>query len=311
MKHLLLAATLMMASTAHAQNRMSTQECVASWSAIEQMIGTPETDVEFVADDEGWCVIEDARFPISQYQMIRLESLKWRAADIERFIDEGLPPRSFEIVGEGFGMSATTGDPVYDYLFALQSTLPEAGFGLSVRWDGVQNAVEIDEAYFDFFMDNRVELSARVEGVDLTDMETIQTSVGTMGLRDLLVTSEFSGWFETHVALSLGPVLLDSDGPPPQAQVEALRDQAIDIISQIPDTIVPVNSREALSEFIQALPQPRGTARLQLSADPPLGAARMLPFALLPTDPTIDQIIELGLDGVALLFLWTPTGDAQ
>lgn len=310
MKHIVLATTLMLSTSASAQDRMTTDDCVASLAVVEQMIGGPVTGVEFVADDEGWCAIENARFAIVPQQVIGLETLRWRASDIARFIEDGLPPRSFEIVGKGFDISATTGVAIIDYLVTLKpTTLPGSGFGLSVRWDGVQKAVQIDEAYFDFSTDNRIELSARVEGVDLTDLESTQASVATMGLRDLLVTSQFNGWFETHVAMILGLLILDADGAEPQEQVAAYKDQAIDIISQLPETIVPLNSQDALTAFVQTLPQPRGTLRLQLSADPTLGAARMAPFALLPQEPTIDQIVELGLGGVALLFSWNPTGD--
>jgi len=48
---------------------------------------------------------------------------------------------------------------------------------------------------------------------------------------------------------------------------------------------------------------------LQLSASPTLSAARMAPFALMPSEPSMEQIVDLGLEGVTLLFTWTPMGE--
>lgn len=309
MKRCLCAALMFCAGQVSAQERMEMSACQQGWAAVVPMI-TPDAPLpQMSVTDDGWCLIDDLTLPMDLNSSFKVETFRWRASDMERVVEEGLPPRSLEIEGIGFAVSAQTGDPVFDYLLGLQSSAANSGFGLSVRWDGVQNAVFVDEAYVDFFVGNRIEATARIDGVDLTDQTTMQTSVGTMGLKDLIVTTEFAGWFETYVALPLGTGLLTEEGIAPEVQVENLQAQAIEIINNMPDSIVPSTSREELGAFILDLPEPRGTARLQLSANPPLGATRMAPFALLGREPTLDEIVELGLGGVALLFTWTPTGE--
>ena len=306
-----LIATLLLATPLAAQDRMTPEQCSASWAKVTTLLNTPDASIEPLVDDEGWCLYEDADFAISTQQKFQLESLRWRASDIERFLEDDLPPRSFEVVGEGFSIVPFTGDPVFDYLFELQSYQQNSGFGLSLRWDGVQNEVFVDEAYFDFYPENRIEATARIDGVDLSDQSAMHLSIGKMGLRELNVASQFDGWFEIYVAMALGGELLDRDGDAPEVQVEALKEQAVEFVQELPDGVVPPVSRDALAGFINSLPQPRGTARLQLDADPSLGALRMAPFALLDAEPTMDQIVDLGLNGVTLLFTWTPTGDSQ
>ena len=166
----IIVALLALASPAIAQDRMTDDQCGASWGVVEQMMGVTDTGLQFQADAQGWCLIEDAAFDMSDQQQIRIAELRWRATDIARFINDGLPPRAFEVVGKGFGMSVQTGDPVFDYLFGLQASVAQSGFGLSVRWDGVQNVVFIDDAYFDFFPENRIEATGMVDGVNLGDL---------------------------------------------------------------------------------------------------------------------------------------------
>ncbi|MBU2992775.1 hypothetical protein Q4555_03785 [Octadecabacter sp. 1_MG-2023] len=311
MKQYFLVGLLALSTPTYAQERMSSEECVLSAQAVETLLGRPEGGDRGAAeaDEEGWCVVHDLTLITDPRQSYRLDTLRWRAGGIERLIEDGLPPRSIEVIGKGGAVVAQTGDPVMDYLIGLLASTAESGFGFSVRWDGVQNSLMIEDLYVDISAGNRIEASARIDNVDLTDAQTIQTSFGSMGLSDLLITSDFSGWFEAYVALPLGMEVLESDGPPPEAQVALLKTQAADFLSEFPDTVLPDASEQALVEFINELPEPRGALRFQLDADPPIGAARMAPFALLGGEPTPEQIIDLGLEGVDLFVTWTPTGD--
>jgi hypothetical protein len=311
MKHAILAAVLMLASPVTAQERMTAAQCTQSWAALETLTGAPVSEVGILADDAGWCLISDATFDLDDRTSLRLDILSWRASDIDRFIDDGLPPRAIEVVGKGIGIVAETGDPVFDYLFGLQNTQAEAGFGLTVRWDGVQNAVLVDSAYIDFFADNRIDATARFDGVNLTDQTTMQMSAATAGLRDLNISSEFAGWFEAYAAMSLGTMLLDGTANAPEAQVEALKTQTVKVITQIPGIIMPQTARNALSAFVTSLPNPRGNAQLQFSADPSFGATRLAQFGIPSGQSSTEQSVDLGMAGVSLLFTWTPTVDKE
>lgn len=310
MRWLVFSLVTCLTTPALAQDRMSEMQCANSWGAVQALTQIP-AQARVTLDAEGWCLIENAVFGEGTSTRWRMDALRWRASDVDRFIENGLPPRTLDVVGEGLGIAPDTGNAVLDYTMALQSVQGPFGFGLSMRWDGVQNAVLVDEAYLNFFTGNRIEATARIDNVDLTDMTAIQMSVGSMGLSDLQITADFDGWFETYVAQALGPVLLQNGDITPQAQVATLKEQAIDALAQMPDAILPVQSRDDLGAFITSLPHPRGRARLQLSADPGLGAARMAPLIALQNEPSMAQIIDLGLAGVSLLFTWDPSQDVQ
>ena len=310
MKHALFAA-LLMATPVAAQDRMTAAQCNDSWAVLEALNGRAISDAAIMPNNEGWCEITDGVFGIDRATRMQIGSLRWRASDIDRFIEDQLPPRALEIRGQGFGLVPETGDPVYDYLLGIQSARDEAAFGLSVRWDGVQNAVFIDDAFVDFSPNNRIEATARIDGINLTDQTTTQMSLGSMGLRDLSIKSDFAGWFEAYVAFGLGAAVLSSGEVSPDVQVADLQRQAVQFIDGLPDANMSQASRSALSEFIIALPSPRGRVQMQLNAAPPLGAVRMATLAVLPEPPTPEKIVELGLAGVTLLFTWAPTGGSQ
>lgn len=309
MKRLILPL-LLAASPAFAQDRMDMETCQGGWNAVmTQLAPDLEVPVTTVSDD-GWCVVLDLVVPIDRGSSAIIETVKWRAGDMDRVFEEGLPPRSFEMAAEGLSILPQTGDPIFDYLFGLQSRQSAYDFGITLRWDGVQNAILLDEAYFDFYPGNTISATGRMDGVDLTDLAAIQRSAGTAGLRDLSMVVEFDGWFESIIALPLGTSLLSDRDTAPEVQVEALRRQAVEFASQIPDGLMPEPSRDALVEFLTSLPHPRGKAQVQLSTDPVIGMTRLLPFVQVSDGASVLETIPVALDGVNLLMTWTPkTGD--
>lgn len=216
------------------------------------------------------------------------------------------PPRSLEVYAEDMSALPQTGNDVYDYLIGLQTEDAGLGFGLSVRWDGVQNAVLVDEAYVVFNETNQVELTGRVDDVDLSDAASIQTSLGTAGIRNVSVKAEFDGWFESYLALPIGRGLL-VDGPvAPADQVAAMQQLAIDALAGFSEDILPVVGRDALSEFITAVPKPHGTLQVQVNADPVIGVARLSPLGFASADQDQAQLLAQVLEGVRLLVTWAP-----
>lgn len=307
MKKLLTALVLCATTPALAQDRMNAEQCVQSWDATFGLTGLPVAQLQVDVDPSGWCLIQEGTFTINGGTRIRLDRLTWRASEIERLIDEGLPPRSIEIYGEGLGVLPQTGDPVYDYILSLQSQDTGFGFGVSVRWDGVQNAVLIDDGYVVFDDENRIDVTGRVDGLDLTDLASIQTSVGTMGLRNLSVKATFSGWFESYFALPLGLSIL-TDGPvSPEQQVLDMQREVVDFTSDIPETILPDVARDAFAAFVTDLPTPRGTLQVQINADPIIGAQRLAPLSFAKADEDRRSILAQVFEGVRLLITWSPT----
>lgn len=307
MKYAVTALALLGAAPVWAQDRMDATQCVASWDTVVDAIGLPNVQVQVDVDPAGWCLAQEISLSVQGGTRVRLDSLKWRATEMDRLIDEGLPPRSLEIYGEGLGFVPQTGDDVYDYLLGLQIRETELGFGLSVRWDGVQNAVLVDEAYFAFDDTNRIDVTGRIDGVDLTDEVSFQTSFGTMGLSNLLFKAAFDGWFETYLAVPVGVAILTDTGVPPEDQVDKLQRQSFDFISNFPDAILPAVAGEALADFITQLPNPRGTLQVQVSADPVIGVLRLSPLGFAQTAQERFDILPEVLEGVRVLVTWAPT----
>lgn len=311
MRGLALIAALVLATPLAAQDRMTQTQCTQSLAVLSTLGNVPPAEDQVVVDDAGWCEINDTELRTDEQTVFTMQSVRWRASDVGRFIDEGLPPRSLQVEARGLGIAPVTGDAVFDYLYGLQSVQFNSGIGFTVRWDGLQNVVLIEDAYVQFSPDNRIQARARIDGVNLTDLDAIEASLATAGLSELTLTIDFAGWFESFVALPLGTNLLRSDGAPPAQQVATLKLQAIEVVAQIPNAIMPEQSRIALTAFVNSLPQPRGTARIQLSATPSLGAVRAAPFMIMGAEPSLEQIVELGLNGVSLLVTWTPKSAPQ
>lgn len=305
MKQVGMAVCLAVAgvSGAYAQDRMTAQACELSWAAWSALadLETPETQA--AVTDDGWCALTAAQVQVEQGVSLGIETLRWRGTDMAR-IAEGLPPRGLEFAAKGVFVQPQTGDPLFDYLLGLQDR-SEHGmeFGALIRWDGLQKALMVDEAYFAFDATNRVTLEARIEGVDLTDAGTIAASLGQAGLRSGEVDATFDGWFERELALPLGMMLLTGENADPATEVDQLKRQAIDVVNGFSEDFMAERSREALAEFLTSLPQPRGVATLQVTADPVVGLARL---AMAPAGGDPAQMFETLSDGVTATVIWTP-----
>lgn len=293
------------ASPVSAQDRMTEETCAQSWASAFALTGLPPTTVTAQVDEAGWCTISEARIRIGFQNELEIDALRWRASDIGRFLTDDLPPRSLEVYAEGLRVlpKTATGDAVLDYLLAVQASGQDAGFGLSIRWDGVQNAVLIDEGHLILDETNRIDLSGRIDGVDLTDVASLQASAGTMGLRQLEVKTQLDGWFEAVLAMPLGQILLTQSEVPPAKQIADLQAQAIDFLAQIPHETLPVVAQDALSAFITDLPHPKGQLQVQMTAEPTLGMSRFAPLAF-GREPRDAAFVSQILDGVRLIVTW-------
>lgn len=297
----LLAAALLCASPLAAQDRMAPETCVASWNTLLDLVPAVISADRVIADLDGWCdataVVIEADNTVAAY----VNHVRWRGIDLERFTKDGLPPRSLQIQMDGLGPLPQTGDPVFDYLYGVQAKVSDQSAGMSVRWDGVQNALIVDDAHFAIGDVDAIRLSARIDGVNLTDAGTMATSLGAAGLRDLTVKLTFDRWFEEYALFIIGPAVLyamntvDQTGAATQDiedRVEAAKQAAGAFIAQVPDGILGAQSRDALAALIGSLPHPRGTLDLLFSADPAVGAGRVMAVMGAAPDATPLDILE-------------------
>ncbi len=305
MKWVLAALAICAGQPLWAQDRMTASQCDATQAVIAELAG--QTAVMFsntaVAAD-GWCEAENIIIEVDARSALKADGLRWRASGIERLIEQGLPPLSLDVQLEGIRVRPQMDDPVLDYLLEVQSRPAGVDASLSVRWDGVQNAVFVDELRAEFDESNAVVVSARIDGVDLSDAAGLQTSFGSAGVRDLSITADFDGWFETVLVLPLGSQLLTAGDVSPREQVADLQRQAAAFVGTLPEASMPDRAKTALNDFVMALPEPRGRLQVQLSAEPTLGAASVLRATMSASDPA--SMIVAVLEGVTILATWTP-----
>jgi hypothetical protein len=305
-------AALLLASPVAAQDRMTPEDCVASWNAGQDLVPFPVTADSIVADSDGWCDAAGVVFEVDDVVSGYVSQMRWRGSDITRFTENGLPPRALEIEFEGIASLPQINDPVFDYIYGIQAKASDMRAGLSVRWDSLQSALIVDDAFFAFGDVDAIRLSARISGVDLTDVTTMQTSIGSAGLRDLSASMTFDGWFEAFALKIIGPTILDGESNVPmEEQAEQTIAVATGFIEGLSDDILVPSSKDALNGFIETMPSPRGVLRLQFSADPPLGMARFIQLGTLAPDTAPQDLVARLFEGTTQLVTWSPAGGAQ
>lgn len=302
-----VAFTFALASPVSAQERMTASLCEGSWLAFANFSNWGRTEVEVRATDDGWCEVSDGQVEIAPQVRFSIGTLRWRGSDFQRLVDQGLPPRQIKLEARGLYVRPQTGDRVLDYLMRVQQEArPGLGLDFDLRWDAVQSALFVDHARVEFDASNYMTLEARIDGVDLSDQAAIGTTLGRAGLRSATIEAEFNGWFEQYMALALGDALIPAESADPASDVAQMRAGATAWIDSLPEGFMAPRSREALAEFVDSLPHPRGAMTAQLNAEPVLGAGALAPLILNGVAGSGDGVIETVLTNLSVLFIWTP-----
>ena len=87
------------------------------------------------------------------------------------------------------------------------------------------------------------------------------------------------GLFEGYVLLPLGMALLHGEENP-AVRIEELKRAGRDHVNRLPLSIFPDTSKRALKALLSDMPKPRGTLTIHMTAEPGMGAARMMPLAI-------------------------------
>lgn len=286
---------------------MSAEQCQQGWQqAAAIMAGDPMDGMSFGISPDGWCEALVPRFALNDYQDIGIAALRWRAEGIDRLIEQGLPPLSLEVEIDDLRFITKTGDPVSDYAMDLMMRPYTTDASLSVHWDADALAVLVDRADIILPGTNSISLTGRIDRVDLSDLAALQTSAGRAGIGALSLSIVSNGMFETYGAVPLAGALLDGDSDVPFGdQVIAHIALAKAFLSEVPEDILPEDSRAALAALLDEMPTPAGQLDLTVAADPPLGPARFLTLGW-GDNRGVGAFFD-ALDGVALSAVWTPT----
>lgn len=245
----------------------------------------------------GVCRVEAPVWPSNDYITMKADHVTWSGENLDRMVTDRLPPTALALDIAGLRFLPDLGDPVMTYLMEIQRRGEAVDVSLRAGWDEAERVLTVERAEARFPSGDYIRFSAEVEGVDLTDRTSIQMSAGSFGITRTLWEIRSFGLFENLVLLPIGINLL-SGANDPAARIEELKAEARREIEGMPDEIVSAESRAALVAVVDDMPNPSGTLRVEMTAEPGLGPARVLPLAMSRTGlESLDDIWTL-MDGV-------------
>ncbi len=295
-----IVALLLMALSAPAQAQ--TANCSAEWAALSNVlmkmgrISNPLPGLIRQTADGG-CRTSGLTIPVDSNITLRAESLTWKGENLTWLATGSSPPTSFLASLKGISVIPDIGDPVFSYLQGIQMRGSKIDLGLSLEWNAKEQVLSLDGARLEFPDHDFVELSAKVEGVDITSLPSLQTSVGRFGVTKATTTIRTTQFFQSYLLLPLGMALLDG-AEDPEAETRRLKDVAISFLRQIPDDVLSAGSKTALMNLVSDMPEPSGTLRIEQTASPGIGPGRALAIAMNPE--AFEDFAELMslLDGI-------------
>lgn len=215
----------------------------------------------------------------------------------------GTPPDRLEARLTNLRVVVGTGHPQLDYLHGAQARATPIQVSARIGWEAGARVLALEALEVDFPGENRLGLSARLSGVDLSSAAAMQMSLGGFALTEAMLEVQSHGFFESYLLMPLGAAFLPESGDVPAA-AEALRNEALAGIAALPDAVVPGPSRAALAALVEELPNPSGRLRVEMSAEPGLGPLRLAGPVLTGMPRTVEAAGAL-LQGVRFDIAWT------
>lgn len=256
-------------------------------------------------DQGGDCVISDVvlETPGDFVPDWHAATLRLRGGALGWLVDGKAAPDRLEVEVSGLHLVVRTGHAQTDYLLTAQARANTIKARAALSWDATAKVLLVDALEVDFPGPNRLELTARIAGVDLSSTGAAQMSLTSFAVKeaDLLVQSH--GLFEWYVLNALGPSLLPYEGDMLAAEA-ALKADASSGIAALPEAVVPATSKAALQALVAELPNPSGTLTLSLRASDGFGPSRLMGYAMTGVPATLEGIAPV-FDGVLINIGWT------
>lgn len=301
-----LAALLALGGPAVAQSLGGPALCRAVWDDLTAGAAEVAILTGTVAGAEGGaCVIEDVRLDlpgeyVPDWQAARL---RLSGAALPWLVGEPVTPDRLEIGIEGLHLVIQTGMAQMDYLYAAQARAQTIKAEVALAWDKAARTLSVETLDIDFPGDNRVELTAVVDGVDLSDAAAMQMSATGFALREADLTVRTHGLFEWYALMTLGPSVLPEEGDM-EAAVAELKSEAAEMVRALPTGTFAEASKTALVALIDELPNPAGTLTVAFRAANGFGPVRFMGYAVEGVPDTLAEAAPL-LEGVTVGIGWT------
>ena len=276
--------------------------CPAQWDQMRAVLGE-QFGVEIIAEelsvDGGACVASSVT-QLGQDRVVpSAREVRWRGVGLDSFVATGVLPERITIEARKLAaIPVFEHSPSLSWVYRVQSLRTGVDVVMELVLDHTSGAIDLERLSFDFIGDNRIDLQARMTGVDLSDSWALQASAGEAALSAYRLRVESHGLFETLALPALGPAILDGVDDP-AAELARMKALAAGWLALLPDDLLAAESRDALIRLIGTLPHPNGVLEIRMQAEPPLGARRGLALA---TDPDFDPLKDVArlMDGVAL-----------
>lgn len=298
---LLVAAGMALATPLSAQ--VSEDLCRAVFAQATGAIPDAIVEAE-IGTDGADCVAQGVRIVHGAGRgEIAADRIAWSGQGLDGFAEEMTPPRALVIEAEGLSTFALAGQPVFDYVRRARQAQRKVTLGFEARWDALTGRLVLDRLEIDFPGNNRLRLSARAEGADLTSLPALLDSVNRIALTEVTFDVTSNGLFE-EVALPELAHFVTPTGGDPEASMRAMIGASVAAIEELPDDMLGGPSKAALIAVIESLPTPAGALRLTLTLDPPLEVTGALGARLWGTMPLADR-----LAGFRIGAQYEPTAD--
>jgi hypothetical protein len=283
---------------------MAREDCATIWSKAQAALqGVPHT-FGTVGMDQGWCLVDRLVLKSqSEYGADwETDQVRFRASAGAGLFYNSVLPESFELDVRGLRIVPHMGSAQMKYLFGLQTFLNKIDASLAYSWERDARVLNVTKLAIDFPAENEFKATARIINVDLSSEGTLQGSAAGFGVTNADVELTTNGFFESYMAMALGPILLPQEGDM-EAEVRKLRAKTTAAIGDLPGTTFSSQTKSALKDLVADLPQPKGTLTLSLRADQGFGPVRLTRYAMTGLPETVADLAPI-FDGVQIDADW-------
>ena len=295
MKTILTIAVFLATTQVSAFGRMTMSDCTQSWEVFNLLMNEGDRDdprlgASVRVTAQGWCAVRgsDPAFARS-----RFDEMEWRAEEISRFVEDGLPPLALEFRVTGL-------DPDEMAAGGISTNRPPLTFAATLRQIPAAGQVIVERAELSSDAGDVIAGTMVFERLFLSSKSMMQVSIGSVAYKAGLFEMSLSGEYENPFGFN-GKLAM-------RGSPEAQRRAAFDLISQLPDGFVDDASRAELTGFAGELPRPQGSLDLALDSETGFGLVKVGTFAALGWVDTVENGgLDVLLDGMTLGADWSPT----
>lgn len=257
-----LTLIALLAGTLHASafSPMQADDCAAVWRTV---IKDKYASGAHRVSRDGWCQVSIfTGNPIDRIAGMSIDQIEWRAEGIKRVIEKTLPPTALAIRLTDSDMPRALGVDV-----KADAPAVPAQITLVLREDAKQRQVRVEGLTIDGPKGNTLTLSGTFHDVDLSSFATMQISLGSAKLRDVIVVATGNRKLEPYLRPYIGTTFPERS---------RRRSSMIDKVAGWPEHSFPPATKRAVKQLIASLPAPHGTMRIQLDTGPGLSAATLV-----------------------------------